>query len=161
MPDAPIAFEGIAKPLLVAHALVAVVLVGSVGHLVWECVRYLRGKPRNVWLATVHARVGFALYALVFALGLMAYPTYRVRIRHDVFDRTMPWASNWFDVKEMFAAFGLAAFAALFAMSFAIRPREEADRAMLPTFAALGLICGGIVVMSSVVGLVLVTYRSL
>lgn len=156
-----IAFEPFAKLLLVLHALAAVVLAGSVGHLGWECFHYLRGKTRNVWLGTVHARVGFALYTLVFALGMAAYPTYRVRVRHDVFDRTMPWASNLFDIKEMFGAFGLAAFTALFVMSFAVRPREASDQSMLGGFASLGLLVCAISVFNSIAGLILVTYRSL
>ncbi len=159
MPDASIAFEGIAKPILVAHALFAVALAGSAGHLSWECIGIARGKPRNVWLARTHARVGFVLYSIVFTLGLLAYPTYRVRVRHDVFDRTMPWASNLFDTKEMFAAFGLAAFAAVFALSFAVRPKE--DEAMRPAFAAFGLLAGFVVFFDAVVGLILVTFRSL
>ena len=156
-----IVFESLAKVLLVLHALAAVVLIGSVGHLGWECLHYLRGRTRNVWLGTVHARVGFVLYAFVFCFGLLAYPTYRVRVRHDVFDPTMPWATNLFDIKEMFGAFGMAAFAALFLMSFAVRPREEADRAMLLPFASIGLLVSAIAIFNSIAGLVLVTFRSI
>lgn len=159
--ESSIAFESFAKVLLVLHAVFAIVLVGSAGHLGWECFHYLRGRTRNVWLGTVHARLGFVLYALVFALGLSAYPTYRVRVRHDVFDRSMPWATNLFDTKEMFGAFGMAAFLALFVMSFAVRPREESDRAMVLPFALLGLLVSFVVGFDTVVGILLVTFRSI
>lgn len=152
--------ESYIRPLLVLHALIAVTLLGSVGHLGWESLHYLVGKSRNVWLGTVHARVGFVLYALNFSLGLIVYPTYRVRVRQQVFDVAMPWATNLFDTKEFAAAFGLAAFAALFVLSFAVRPRDESDRAMLPSFAALGVLVFAITVYCAVVGLTLVTYKA-
>ena len=158
---APIFAESHVKTLLVLHGLVAMVLVGSAGHLGWESLLWLvRRKARNAWLQVTHARVGAVLYAIQFALGLVIYPTYRVRVRHDVFDVSMPWATNLFDSKEMLAAFGLAAFAALFAMSFAVRPREEADRPMVGVFATLGLLASLVVMYSAVVGLILVTRRS-
>lgn len=160
MPPA-IFLEGVVKPLLVLHALLAIVLLGSVGHLGYESLWYLLGRARNVWLGTLHARVGFVLYAANFALGVIVYPTFRVHVRHDYFDAHQPWATNLFDTKEMFAAFGLAAFAALFAMSFAVRPRDGEDRAMLPVFAGLGLLVSAISIFAAVVGLILVTYRGL
>ncbi len=151
--------ESIVRPLLVVHAIVAIALLGSVGHLGYESLWYLLGRARNVWLGTVHARVGFTLYLTNFVLGLIVYPTFRVRVRHDYFDAKLPWATNLFDTKEMFAAFGLAAFVALFAMSFAVRPREPEDSAMLPAFAGLGLLVSFVSAFAVVVGLVLVTYR--
>lgn len=157
--SAPLFAESIARPLLIAHALVAVALLGSVGHLGYESLWYLVGRARNVWLGTVHARVGFALYLANFALGLVLYPTFRVRVRHDFFDPSLPWATNLFDTKEMFTAFGLAAFTTLFAMSFAVRPREPQDAGLMPVFAALGLLVCFVSLFAAVVGLVLVTYR--
>ena len=156
----PLFAEPIVRPLLVAHALVAIVLLGSVGHLGYESLWYLLGKARNVWLGTVHARVGFVLYLTNFLLGLVVYPTFRVRVRHDYFDAKLPWATNLFDTKEMLAVFGLGAFAALFAMSFALRPRDPEDAPMLPAFAALGVIVCGVTIFAAVVGIVLVTWRA-
>ena len=152
--------ESVIRPLLLLHALIAVTLLGSVGHLGWECLHYLMGRARNVWLGTVHARVGFALYTANFLLGLAIYPTYRVRVRQEFFDIRMPWATNLFDTKEFLAAFGMAAFAALFLASFAVDPRDENDRAMLPTFAGLGLLVASITIYCAVVGLTLVTYKA-
>ena len=149
-----------AKPLLVLHAATAVVLLGSLGHLAWECVFLLRGAPRRMWLARVHARVGFVIYAVQFALGALVYPTYRVRVRNDVFDATMPWASNLFDIKEIWAAFGLAAFVALFAMSFAVRPEQPSHAALRVAFGALGVLVFGITVFASFAGWFLVSWRS-
>jgi hypothetical protein len=151
--------ESIVRPLLVLHAVMAIVLLGSVGHLGYESLWYLLGRARNVWLGTVHARVGFVLYVANFLLGLAVYPTFRVRVRHDYFDAHLPWATNLFDTKEIFAAFGLAAFTALFAMSFAVRPRDESDRKMLPIFAGLGLLVSAISIFAALVGIILVTYR--
>jgi len=152
--------EPIAKPLLILHAALAVALLGSVVHLGWESVYYLLGRPRSPRLAVIHSRVGFVLYASQFLLGILIYPTYRVRVRHDVFDVRMPWASNLFDTKEMFAAFGLAAFAALFVLSFVVRPREEADRAWLPALGSLGVLVAAITIYSALAGWILVSHRA-
>lgn len=153
--------ESWAKPLLVAHAVTAAALVGSVGHLGFECWKILRGRVRNAWLLRVHARVGFALYVLQFTLGAMAYPTYRVRVRHEHFDVSLPWASNLFDIKEMWAAFGLAAFAAVFAMSFALKPEDPDQRPLSLGFASLGVLVAGIVAFATVSGFLLVSHRSI
>lgn len=157
----PIFLEPWAKVLLVAHAVTAVALAGSVGHMGYECWRILRGSLRNAWLLRVHARVGFSLYVLQFVLGALAYPTYRVRIRHDHFDRHLPWLTNLFDVKEMWAAFGLAVFGAVFAMSFALKPEEREQRPLTVGFASLGMLVTAIVLFASVSGYVIVSYRSL
>lgn len=153
--------ESWAKPLLVAHAVTAVLLGGSVGHLGYECWKIVRGRVRNAWLLRVHARVGFAIYVLQFTLGAMAYPTYRVRVRHEHFDVSLPWASNLFDIKEMWAAFGLAVFAAVFAMSFALKPEDPDQRPLSVGFASLGLLVAGIVAFATVSGFLLVSHRSI
>lgn len=160
-PVESIFLESWAKPLLVAHAVTAVALAGSVGHLGYECWKVLRGRVRNAWLLRVHARVGFALYVLQFVIGALAYPTYRVRVRHEYFDVKMPWLTNLFDVKEMWAAFGLAAFAAVFAMSFALRPEAPDQRPLSVGFASLGLLVTAIVAFATVSGFLIVSYRSI
>lgn len=158
----PLFLEPWAKELLLAHAIVAVILLGSAGHLGWESAAYLaRGRGRNVKLHTIHARTTPILFAIQFSLGLLVYPTYRVRVRHDVFDVRMPWASNLFDTKEMAAAFGLAAAIAIFVMSLAVRPREEADRPLLRTYAALGVLLCLITFYSAIAGWVLVAFRAI
>ena len=153
--------ESWAKPLLVAHALTAVALAGSVGHLGYECWKVVRGSVRNAWLLRVHARIGFALYVLQFAIGALAYPTYRVRVRHEYFDHKLPWVTNLFDIKEMWAAFGLAAFAAIFAMSFALKPEDPDQRPLSVGFASLGLLVTGIVFFAVTSGFLIVSYRSI
>lgn len=150
-----------AKYLLVAHAVAAVALAGSVGHLGFECWKVLRGRVRNAWLLRVQARVGFVIYALAFTIGAFAYPTYRVRVRHEHFDVHQPWASNLFDIKEMWAAFGLAAFAAIFAMSFALKPEDPGQRPLSVGFASLGLLVTGIVLFAVIAGFVLVSHKSI
>lgn len=150
-----------AKTLLVAHAVAAVVLAGSVGHLGYECWKVLRGRVRNAWLLRVQARVGFVLYTIAFVIGAIAYPTYRVRVRHEHFDVHLPWASNLFDIKEMWAAFGLAVFAAVFAMSFALKPEAPDQRPLSVGFASLGLLVTGIVFFAIVSGFILVSHRSI
>jgi hypothetical protein len=76
-------FEAAARPLLIAHAVVAGALVAlTTHHLIW-IIRSRgarrRGEPRFAFLAS-----GFFL--LAFTLGCLVYPTYRVRVRAEYFD---------------------------------------------------------------------------
>ncbi len=160
-----IILEPYAKALLLAHALASIILAGSSGHLAWEAVHLLRGRPRNVWLALVHARVSFGAFVATYLLGVATYPTYRVRVRFEHFDAEAPWATNLFDMKEMFAAFGLAAAAALFVVSFGLTARGpaaagEVEGIARRTFASLAVVVAAVVLFNVVSGLLLVSVRS-
>jgi hypothetical protein len=60
-----------------------------------------RALRRFGWIAPL------ALFAQVL-LGLSMYPTYRVAVRMNDFDRTAPMFSQLFDLKEHLAALSLA-----------------------------------------------------
>jgi hypothetical protein len=76
-------FESVARPLVIAHAVVAGALVAlTTHHLVW-IIRSRgarrRGEPRFALLAS-------GAFCLAFLLGCLVYPTYRVRVRAEYFD---------------------------------------------------------------------------
>ncbi len=96
--------DSLARPLVVAHAAVAIVLAGATGHLAWLSVLQLRGREVAAARLGRHLKVIGACLLLVLAFGLLAYPHYRVQIRGLVLDRDFPWASNLFDLKEHAAA---------------------------------------------------------
>jgi hypothetical protein len=90
-----------ARLLVLLHAAGSIVLIGACTH---HAIVAWRGSAR---LCRVYAAVTAIAYTTTFALGLLAYPTYRVEVRGYVLDRDAPWASNLFDTKETFAALGL------------------------------------------------------
>ncbi len=147
------------KPLLILHALMAVLLLGSLTHNVLISVNYLRGKFAKIRLEKLYVKVGFVAYLLTFGLGAIIYPNYRYHVRELYFDLKMPWASNLFDIKEHWAGIGLALFVAFFLLSRTIDPRS--DRRMLLFYVFLSATLAGIVWFGVIAGLLLVSYRSI
>ena len=148
-----------ARALLVIHALGAMALLGAVTHQGILAVGYLSGYTARHRLEATYVRIVAWLYPAVFALGALAYPTYRVRIRAAVFDLSAPWASNAFDIKENLAALGLFTALAL-ALS---RPRLSISgpRGPLLRHAALGLSLAILTWAQVVLGLVVTAEEGL
>lgn len=90
------------KALLVAHAVAAAVLVGALTHFALTVRRARLGRA-NPRLLRLYPRVALVAWAVVFALGALLYPTYRIRVREEYFDVALPWASALFDLKENLA----------------------------------------------------------
>ena len=161
--------EGLARPLLVVHAIGAAALVAaSTHHLLW-CRSYLSGR-----FVRVHAERRFALIVSLlfvgnFVLGASLYPTYKVRVRAEYLDSQaaatdearlrqaarlgppdskkdaivgqslMPVART-FDIKEHFMALAVAVSLALLWLSRRAHPQDEPRIA--PLYVGLSaLIC--------------------
>ena len=118
--------------VVLAHAVGAVLVSGSVGHLGVLGLARLLGKEVAPGRLAVHARNSLLGLGLTFALGLLAYPHYRVYVRGLVLDRDAPWASNLFDIKENLAAFCLPLALAVLAME-----RDRAAPRLSATFCVL------------------------
>src|SRR5438128_1212200 len=82
--------------------------------------RALRALRRFSWIAP-------AVVVPQFALGLLLYPTYRVRVRLPDLDKNAPHVAQLFDFKEHLAAVGLALIlaSALLARSVASGDEEQ------------------------------------
>jgi hypothetical protein len=132
---------------------------GSSLHHLAVVLQYHRGRFERAWLEKLHTRILFAAYGATFVLGLLAYPTYRYRVRALYFDREAPWLTNLFDIKEAWAAAGLPLAIALFALGFVLDPRR--DRDLLPFYTFLSGTLALIVGFNLVVGLLVVSYRSI
>lgn len=152
--------EEAVKPLIVLHALGAAALLGSSTHAAYEIIQYLRAKPRRPKLERLHAKILTALYLGQFFLGAIIYPTYRVKVRAQHFDAVLPWASNLFDIKEMFAAFGLGLVIAYWLMSRKFNPHAENPKPVVGLYAFCGLGVAAIVWFSSLSGFFLTTFRA-
>ncbi|MFN7952602.1 MAG: hypothetical protein U0610_12835 [bacterium] len=151
--------ESAAPALLVAHALAAIALLGSTTHDAILVIGYLRGRFGRAGLEKLYVRIQLIAYLATFLLGAVVYPAYRIYVRAAVFDRWAPWASNLFDIKENFAALGLAVTLAYAWLRQRFDPRV--DVAWRPLYAVLGLTVAALVWFQTVSGLVLVAERGL
>jgi len=154
MPD--LVFDGVARLLVVLHAIAAIVLVGATTHHALIARAYLRGQYK-VRLGKIYAATIAVTYAITFGFGLLAYPTYRYRVRGLYFDRYERWASNLFDMKENFAALGLPLVVALVVLSRVMNPKT--DRALVGGYAAFAFLLTAIVWFDVITGLLITTTR--
>lgn len=116
--------EPYARLLVLLHAAAAIVLIGASTHHLLIALACGRGRYK-VRLARVYALVGACAYGVTFALGALAYPTYRYHVRGLYLDRHAEWASNLFDIKENLAAIGLPLVVAALVLSRVMDPRED------------------------------------
>ena len=145
------------KPLLMLHALTAILLLGAMTHHVLLSVPYLWGNFKKIRLEKLYVRVAFVAYLLSFTLGALIYPNYRYHVRHLHFDPHLPWASNLFDIKEHWAGIGLALFIAFLVISRVIDP--PTDRPMLGVYVFLSVTLTLIVWFNVLSGLLLTSYK--
>src|SRR5256885_12708590 len=100
--------------LLIIHGVIAVFLIGAITHhflsVFWprrpgqtDFVARARGVNSIGYVQTI-----IILYVVTFALGAILYPTYRVFVRPPLQDLQLTYAIGLFEIKENFAAIGLA-----------------------------------------------------
>ncbi len=129
--------EAWGKPLLILHALLAILLLGSMTHHVLLTVPYLWGKFRKLRLEKIYVHVVAVSYSLTFAVGALIYPNYRYHVRDQYFDAHHPWASNLFDIKEHWAGIGLGLMIAFWLLSRQVQP--QSDRRLLLVYVFLSV----------------------
>ncbi|MBF2055484.1 MAG: hypothetical protein IGS03_18700 [Candidatus Sericytochromatia bacterium] len=147
------------KPLLILHALLGMLLLGTSTHHALIAVPWLWGSRKKLHLNQIYVNVGLVAYLLTFGLGAVIYPNYRYTVRALYFDKDLPWASQLFDVKEHWAGIGLGLFVSFFVLSRLIDPRS--DRAGLFVYVFLSVSLALIVWFSLISGLLLTAYRSI
>lgn len=150
--------ENISKWLLFVHLVSTGVLVGGMTHDLVLIVRYWRGKFLRKKLERLYVKVSFWAYLIVFCVGALIYPTFRIRVRHEYFDESVPWATGLFEVREHWAAMGLALFIAFYFLRRKFDP--EAEREKLFLYTAMFCILYIIVWYCATAGFYLTTVRS-
>ena len=86
--------EGVARPLLVVHAISAAVLVAAATHhLVW-CRGYFGGTFSRYKGERRFALITASAFTTTFVLGNLLYPTYKVRVRAEYFDNPVAIADE-------------------------------------------------------------------
>ena len=136
--------------LLLAHLFVTIVLVGSLTHNLLVVVNYVRGKFGRQKLELLYARVSLWSYVIVYVLGALIYPAFRVYIRAQYFDPELPWATGLFEVKEHWGAVGLALFFVYYLLRKKMQPEQERDKLLF--YAALCVLLNVIVWYKVVIG---------
>jgi hypothetical protein len=132
----------IARELVVLHAVSAVVLAGASTHHALISIGFLRGVYK-IRLARIYAATVAVTWSITFALGLVAYPTFRYQVRVLYLDQNEPWATYLFDLKERFAALGIPLAICVLALSRTLEPRE--DRGLVRAYAAIVVFTAAIV----------------
>ena len=130
--------------LLIFHGLLAVALLGAITHQACSACLPAR-KPATNFQERFRAVGGggyvdaiIVLYILTFVLGAIIYPEYRVSIR-VVVEQMEAWAENGaFELKEHFAAVGMAMLPAY--RHFWRQPSADNTRARNAVTAMLALI---------------------
>lgn len=153
----PIILVSQSKFLLVLHALLAMLLIGSMTHNVLITTRYLWGRFHKVKLEKLYVKVAFTAYLLTFSLGSLLYPNYRYHVRAQYLDKQAPWATNLFDIKEHWAAIGLALFGVYLILSLTMDPQK--DRPVLFLYVFLSVILAVIVWFAVIAGLLVTSVK--
>lgn len=117
--------------LLLVHLFATFVLVGSMTHNLLIVVGYVRGKFSRQKLEWLYVRVSLWAYIIVYIIGALIYPAFRIYIRHDFLDPQLPWATGLFEVKEHWGAVGLALLFVYYFLRKSFRPAEEKDKLFL------------------------------
>jgi hypothetical protein len=139
-------FAGLARELVLVHALAAIVLMGATTHHALVAIGYLRGSFR-VRLGRVYATTTLVTYAIVMALGAASYPSFRVRGP----------APAMFEIKEDLATLAIPAVIAVWWWSRTLDPARE--RRFLPGYLAMVLFTTGAVWFNVTAGLLVTMAR--
>jgi amino acid transporter len=142
--------ENFYHPLLLAHLFVTFVLAGSMTHSLFIVVGYLRGKFGRQKLEEYYVKVALWAYMIVYIIGALIYPAYRIYVRQNYFDKELLWATGLFEVKEHWGAVGLAMFVAYYFLRKSFQPAQEKDKLFL--YVPLCLLLNVIVWYKIIVG---------
>lgn len=114
--------------LVVAHLFVTFVLVGAMTHNLLIVLKYVRGRFGKKKLEQYYLKIALWAYIVVYALGGLAYPAFKINTRERLFDAQMPWATGLFEVKEHWGALGLAFLVVYYLLRKSFEPDEEKDK---------------------------------
>jgi hypothetical protein len=114
--------ETSAKAFLGLHLLAALATL----FFLFLAVLYLLFREEPDWqLGAKLTLWGSAAYVLTWALGLLIYPVFRVKVRAAYFDPQIPWATGLFEVKEHVGSLGLFAALALVLLTPLLQAKEK------------------------------------
>ncbi|MBC8402299.1 MAG: hypothetical protein H8E14_12490 [Candidatus Marinimicrobia bacterium] len=159
MTESTVFLESIAKILLFLHLVAIFVLVGSMGHSLVIIVQYCFGNFIKEAKEGLYMKMSFWAYLITFLTGSIIYPTFRVRVRAEYLDHLLPWATGLFEVKEHWAAIGMALFFGLYYLRRNFNPAAEKEKLFL--YVPLYMILNVIVLYSIYTGFYLTTLKGI
>jgi hypothetical protein len=113
------------------HFLVTFVLVGSMSHHLFCLVGYMRGRFTLIQREKKMLSILFWSYLVIYIFGCLIYPAFRIYMRYEYFDTTLPWATGLFEVKEHWASHGLAILAFCYILRKNFDPAEDKQKLWL------------------------------
>lgn len=156
-PMQPVFLEGVRRPLLIVHALIAFACLGAATHLAIVSIHLLQGRTHLWRLARIYSQVIGGTFGAAFGAGLLLYPSYRYHVRALYLDRFAPWASNLFDIKENLLALALPLAACLFFAGRSLDGKSEAPLA--PALVYLSCSLWVLVASGAVLGLLVTAVK--
>ncbi len=96
-------------------------------------------------------------YLATFTLGTLIYPTFRVRVRAELLDKTYPWATGLFEIKEHAASIVLIPVLAIFLLSRTLDLKQKPEALLVGGLASVVLL---VLFYNACVGWYLGTIRS-
>jgi hypothetical protein len=155
-----VAFESISRFLLFLHHVGAIVALATSIHLVIRASTALfsRGYIKQ---ARLHALILAVSYAATFVLGMLVYPTFRIRIRYEWLDAAAPHATALFEAKEHLAALGLVPAIGLYMLTRVLDLNDEADRQYRSLFLVMNLFVAAVLLFNGGAGWYIATLRAL
>jgi len=111
--------------LILLHLLATFVLAGAMTHQLVIVLKYMQGRFGRKKLEYFYVKISLWAYVVVYVLGALAYPAFRINTRAELFDETLPWATGLFEVKEHWGALGLAFLAVCYVLRRTFEPDEE------------------------------------
>jgi hypothetical protein len=145
---------------MLVHGLLAIALAAAVAQELVLVVRSLQGRAERRRDRQWSALTAW-LYAATMAVGALAHPTYRYFVRALYLDHHLTWASNLFDLKELFATIGLPLAIGSALLSRALSGSDDDDRALRSGHLVAVALTAGIVWFDVGSGLWLSLQRSL
>ncbi|GMV99455.1 MAG: hypothetical protein AMXMBFR84_05940 [Candidatus Hydrogenedentota bacterium] len=129
-------FETIVKPLLFLHLLSAICALATAIHLAVRIYKTTRHPGSYAAQTRMHATIMTVSYGLCFGLGALIYPTFRLRVRGELFDDLLPWATGLFEIKEHLASFALMPALGVWVFSRTVDLRNREHRPYLTLYAS-------------------------
>jgi len=122
--------EGFYAFLLLVHTFTTFVLIGAMTHNLVCVASYLRGRFGRQKLEWRYLKVSLWSYIITYIFGVLVYPAFRVYIRGGEagFDKTIPWATGLFEVKEHWGAIGLALMVVYYFLRKNFNPQAEREK---------------------------------
>ncbi|MCR4318527.1 MAG: hypothetical protein NUW37_19465 [Planctomycetes bacterium] len=150
------------QPLLILHAVAAIVSTGGATHLFVAYVTLVRKKVLQKKRLKLFSTITLVSYLICFIDGLLIYPTYRFWVRALDFDLEgtgHPLISGLFDIKENWAFVALVMVFALFALSRVVSSDGKHSR-LIPVSALVATLLCIILWFNVISGLVIASFGS-